>query len=127
MYEKNPEYRPAGYDSRRQNAFSEPYDGPLMNTDRNYAPPEAVTECLTAQITNRLDGALKVIEQMYVALRDRNDSLMGPDATVGPRDDSAKAPATLDRGVMDRITRQTKEILRGLEALEYQVRRLNQL
>jgi len=108
----------------RQQAYAAPghdYD------ERNYASEcVAVEEPLTTQITNRLDQALKNSEQLIATVAMRADSLFGPEPknTLG---NEKAPPATLDRGVMDRISRQSREMLRTLESLEYQIRRFNQL
>jgi hypothetical protein len=95
--------------------------------ERNYGPETAaVEEPLTSQITNRLDNALKNSEQLAAAIAMRADSLFGPEPknTLG---NEKVPPPMLDRGVMDRISRQSRELLRALEAMEYQFRRFNQL
>jgi hypothetical protein len=95
--------------------------------ERNYGPETAaVEEPLTSQITNRLDNALKNCEQLASAIAMRADSLFGPEPK-NTLDNAKVPPPSLDRGVMDRISRQSRELLRALEAMEHQFRRFNQL
>jgi hypothetical protein len=110
-----------------QYAVRESY-GPAGYDERNYGPETAcaVEEPITSQITNRLDSALKNSEQLIAAISMRADNLFGPEPknTLG---NEKTPPPMIDRGVMDRISRQSRELLRALEAMEYQFRRFNQL
>jgi hypothetical protein len=105
------------------------HGGPAGYDERNYPQDQAcvaVEEPLTTQITNRLDQALKNSEQLASAIAMRADSLFGPEPKNTLSNEKVPPPM-LDRGVMDRISRQSRELLRALEAMEYQFRRFNQL
>ena len=103
------------------------------NDFRTYAAPRhdecdavPVEEPRTTQITQRLDYALKGVDQLTAAVTMKADSLFGPEPknTLG---NEKTPPPMLDCGIMDRISRQTRELQRALEVLEYQFRRFNQL
>jgi len=112
------------YDSRYPNAPPAQY-GPAVYDERDQAC-EAVQESFTNQITNRLDQALKVSGQLTEAIGMRADSLFGPEQKNTLSNEKVPPPM-LDRGVMDRISRQSRELLVALEAIERQFRRFNQL
>jgi len=86
----------------------------------------ATQEPVTSQITDRLDVCLKRLEELHSRVRDRADSLLGPQVLNNPAD--AKCPQQkLDSGMMDRIARQTRDVATAIEYLEQQIWRLNVL
>jgi hypothetical protein len=112
-----------GYQTQPYRGGGEVHRGEVNQYDE---PCAAVEEPLTSQISNRLDHALKDTEQLIASVAMRADSLFGPEPKNTLSNEKVPPPS-LDRGVMDRISRQSRELLYSLETLEYQFRRFNQL